>query len=119
VDDRELSASETCCRCFGAELLFRASLVHESVEHLRYEIARALAQVHWHATGDHLELFWRMVETPYDEWQQALKRQPSESQCERKWDRLMKPYLVWYEDALRLIMSGWGFGAPAVGISNG
>jgi hypothetical protein len=91
-------------------LNFRASVVEESLELLRTEIAHVLADVFRLANGTYWPLHSAMLEEPMKKWQQE-NADATEDDADKEWNRLLQRYFAEREKESAAVLHRWGITA--------
>jgi hypothetical protein len=94
----------------GHELTFPLAVVAERPDRLPLTIARALAQVHLHATRRHWGLALEIVEEPLARWERRMGQKTTDASRDAKIDRLEAAHRRAYEKEIAAILTRWGFG---------
>jgi hypothetical protein len=96
----------------GCALTFPDVLLVGEPEHLQYAIARALAQVHRYAAGEHYSLEEQMIDDPYEAWERRPGRRTGQRKRDAKLEELQREYQRAYDSAVAAVLTRWGFRLP-------
>ena len=96
----------------GCALTFPDVLLVGEPEHLKFAIARALAQVHRYAAREHYPLKQRLLDDPYEAWEGGRGRRAGQGKQDAKWEELQQEYQRVYDCAVAAVLARWGFRLP-------